>query len=139
VPGHARVEEGPHQRRAGGRRVLRPLQDDGAAGAERRGNFAHRLVDREGPGREAGDRPHGLAQDELHYALAAGGDHPSVGAPPLLREPFDDLGGDMRLDAGFVQRLALLQGHQPGDVGVALAQQRGRLAHDLGTVVRGNA
>ncbi|GJE71783.1 hypothetical protein CHKEEEPN_3332 [Methylorubrum podarium] len=135
---HARVEEGAHQFRAGGRGVLRALEDDGTAGAERRRELSHRLVDRKIPRREGRHGADGLAGDDLQHALGAGGNDPAIGAPPLFREPLDDVGGDPRLDARLGERLALLDGHGAGDRLRALAHQRRGPAQHLGPVEGGD-
>lgn len=96
--------------------------------------FSHGLIDREVPRREGRHRPDRLAGDDLQHAVRAGGDDPAVGAPPLFREPLDDVGGDTRLDARLGQRLALFEGHGAGDRFRALAHQRRGPAQHLAPI-----
>ena len=119
-----------------GRRFLRRLDDDRAAGGQRAGQLAHHLVDREVPRREGGDRPDRLLNDELIDALGSRRNDPAIGAARLLGEPVDDVGAGQRLALGLGQRLALLQGQQRRDRVGALAQQVGGLAHDLRAIER---
>ena len=100
------------------------------------GDFAHGLVDREVPRREAGDRPDRLLHDELMDAVGARRNDAAIGAAALLGEPVDDVAaGDglpLRLDEG----LALLERHDPADIVGAAAQNIRRLAHELVAVMR---
>ena len=135
VAGHAGVEEGAHELHAARRRVLGAFEDHRAAGAERARDLADRLVDREVPRREGGDRPDRLADDDLHHALGAARDDAAIGAPALLGEPVDGVGAAEHLHLGLGQGLPLLERHDPGDRLGALAQEVCRLAHDLVAVI----
>jgi hypothetical protein len=97
--------------------------------------LAHDLVDREVPGREGRDRAHGLLQHELVDVGHARRHDAAIGAAAFLGEPVDDVAGQHRLDLRLRQRLALLEGHEPGDVVGARAHQVGGLAHHLRAVV----
>ena len=131
---HTGIDEGADQLRRRRRGFLRRLDDDRAAGRKTCGDLAHDLVDREIPRRECRDRTDRLLDRDLVDAGAARRDHPSIGALGFLGEPFDDVGRRHRLHFGFGQRLALLHRQQRRDFVVALAHDRGRLAHDLAAV-----
>ncbi len=139
---HARRQPGidvaPHQLGAGGRRLLRPLDDDRAARRQRNRDLAVGLVDREVPRREGRHRPNRLAQGELVNPLRPGRDDAAVGAPGLLGKPVDDVGAGHGLHPRLGQRLALLEGHQAGDVVGPLAQQVGGAAQQLGALEGGH-
>jgi hypothetical protein len=135
VARNAGVEEHADQFDAARRRVLGPLQDHRAAGAERGRDFSHRLIDREIPRREGRDRADRLLGHDLHNALGAARHDAAIGAPSLLGEPVDGVGAVHHLELGFDQRLALLQREDLGDGVGALAQKVGGLAHHLGAVI----
>ena len=61
----------------------------------------------------------------------------AVDALALLGEPFDEGGGIDDLALGFRQRLALLGGHQLGEVFLVLQHEIGPLAHHLGALLGG--
>ena len=126
TPGRqARIDKGLHQPHHRARRVLRPLDDDRAAGRHRARDLPHRLVDREIPRREGRDRPHRLLHHELLHAVGARRHDAAVGAPRLLGEPVDDVGAGQGLEPRLEQRLALLHRHGLGDrVGAARADCR---------------
>ncbi len=123
------LDKGIDEGRAGRRRLFRAFEDDRAAGGERGGDLAHRLVDREIPRRERGDRADRLLHLELPDAVAARRDRTTISAPRLFGEPVDDVGTGQCLAFRLHQRLALLHGHQRRDLAGAAAQDVGRLAH----------
>ena len=61
--GKTRFLEAPRQRNTGSRRLLRGLDDDGAARREGGGHLAHRRVSREIPRRKRRHGPNRLLQD----------------------------------------------------------------------------
>src|SRR4030095_1731085 len=77
---HAGIDEGLDELRARAGRVLRSLDDDRAAGGERRRGLAHHLVDREVPRREGRDGTDRLLHDELVNVLGARRHDAAVGA-----------------------------------------------------------
>ena len=105
---------------------------------ERGGQLAHDLVDREIPRRERRDRADRLLHRELVDAGPARGDQPAIGALGFLRKPLDHVSGGHRLHLGLGQRLALLHRQQRRDLVIALAHDRGGLAHDPAALERGN-
>ena len=133
---HARIGERLDQLRRRRRRFLGRLDDDRAAGRKPRGKLSHDLVDREIPRREGRDRADRLLDRDLVDAGAARRDHPAIGALGFLGEPLDDVGGGHGFHLGFGQRLALLHGHERRDLVIALAHDRGRLAHDPAALER---
>ena len=132
---HARRHPGVgislHQSGATRRGFLRPLQDHGAAGRQRRRHLAHRLIDREIPRRESRDRPDRLLEHKLRDVRRARRHDPSVGAARFLREPFNGVGAAQRLDPRLGKHLALLHRHRGGDGVGAFADQRSGAPHDL--------
>ena len=100
---HAGIDEGLDQLGARAGRILRSLDDDRAAGGERRRGLAHHLVDREVPRREGRDRTDRLLDDELVHVLGARRHDAAVGAAAFLGHPVDDVGGEVGLDLGLEQ------------------------------------
>ena len=135
---HAGIGEAADQFGRRGRRLLRRLDDDRAAGGQRAGQLAHHLVDREVPRREGRDRPHRLLHHELIDALCPRGNDAAIGAARLLGEPVDHVRAGQHLALGLGQRLALLHGQQRCDGVRTIAQQVGRLAHHLRAIECGN-
>src|SRR6185437_4406865 len=72
-----------------------------------------------------------LLHDELVDALGARRDDASIRASPLLGEPVNDVAAGEDFELRLDERLALLLGHDRRDLGGALAQEVGSLAHDL--------
>ena len=126
---HPSVDKGLQQRGGRGWRLLRRLDEEGAAAGQRRGELANHLVDRKVPRRERRHRAHRLFHHQLLGRQVARGDDAAVDAPAFVGEPLDDVGSGHDLDARFANRLALLLRQQPGDVGSALAHQPCGLAH----------
>lgn len=121
-----------------GRGLLGGLDDDRAAGRQRARDLAARLAHREIPGREGSDRADRL----VHHDIADAGlarDDAAIGALALGRIPFEELAAPDHFEPGLRQRLAVFQRDRMGDLLDALAHQRGRLEHDLGTNARGHA
>jgi ParB family chromosome partitioning protein len=133
---HAGVGERADQLGRRARRLLGRLDDDRAAGGERRRELAHDLVDREVPRRERGDRADRLLDDELIDPFAARRDDAAVGAARFLGEPVDRVGAVEDLALRLGEGLALLLRHDLGDRLQPLAQQVGGLAHHLRALVR---
>ena len=133
---HARIDERLDQLRRRRWRFLGRLDDDRAARRKPRGELADDLVDREIPRRKGRDRADRLLDRDLVDAGAAGRDYAAIGALGFLGEPLDDVGGGHGFHLGFRQRLALLHRHQRRDLVIALAHDRGRLAHDPAALER---
>ena len=127
----ASVGEGGDERGATDRRILRTLDDDRASRRKRRGNLAHRLIDRKIPRRESGDRADRLLDHHLADIWRAAGDDAAVSASAFLRQPVDDVGARRGLHPKFGERLPLLHCHGARDAFVALPQKLGGPAHDL--------
>jgi hypothetical protein len=127
-----------HQGGAAGRRFLRPLENDRAAGRQRGSHLAGRLVDGKIPGREGGDRPDRLLRDDLLHRVAARRDEPPIGAPRLLGEPVENVGAADHLPLGLGLRLAVLAGQDGRDGGGTFAQEIAGLAQDLAPIVGGD-
>ena len=92
------------------------LDHHGAAGGQGRADLAGDHRDREVPGRDRGAHAHGLLQ---HQDPARGhGLRDDVAVDPLgfLGEPLEERGAVGDLALGLGQRLALLAGHQEGEV-----------------------
>ena len=134
---HARVMEAAHEADGRARRFLGALEDDRAAGGERRRDLAHGLGDREIPRREAGDDADRLQDHHVAHAVGAGRDDAAVGAFAFLGEPVDDVGAAQHFGLGLGEDLALLQRQHGGDGVGALAQEVGGLAQDLAAVEGG--
>ena len=136
---HARrqpgIGEAFHQLDAAARRFFRGLDDDRATGGERAGDLAHRGQRREIPRREGRDHADRLLQHELAHAFLPARHDAAIGAAAFLGVPVDDVGGGQHLGARLGIDLALLLRLHLGDVVMALAQQIGGLAHDLGAVI----
>lgn len=133
---NAGIGIGAHQLHAACRRLFRALDDDRAAGGERRRDLAHRLVDREIPGREGGDRADRLLGHELGNVAHPRRHDAAIGATRLFREPVDEVAGQHGLALRFHHRLALFHGHHGRDLGGARADDVGGLAHQLVPVER---
>ncbi len=129
--GYAGIVEALDEADRRARRLLGALDDDRAARRQRRRDLAHRLRDREVPGRKAGDRADRLQDHHVAHAVGAGRNDAAVGALPLAGEPLDDVGGALHLERRLRQDLALLQGQHLGDFRGAGAHQVGGLAQDL--------
>src|SRR5205823_3777606 len=87
------------------------------------------------PWRERRDHADGLLHDELAHAFDPTRHDPSIGTPAFLGKPFDNVGADEHLGAGFGNDLALLLRHQARDILRALAYQTCRLAQHLRAVI----
>ncbi len=120
------------------RRLLWALDDDGAPRRQCRSDLAHRLGDREVPGREARHHADRLLDHHVAHAVGTPGDDAAVGALALAGIPVDDVGGARNLDLGLHQHLALLHGEDLGDLVGAGAHEVGRLAQDLAALVGRN-
>ena len=120
--------------------AARRLDHHRAAGGQCRRAFAGDHGGREVPGRDGGADPDRLLEHE-HPARAHGlRDDVAIDPLRLLGEPLDEGGGVDDLALGFGERLALLAGHQIGEVllgghhqVVPLAQDRRALLGGLGT------
>src|SRR5439155_27050544 len=127
APGRrARLMEEPRDRDHRARRILRTLDDDGAAGAERGNDLADRLVEREIPRRERGADPDRLLQHELPHALGARCDDAPVDAAAFLGGPLGVLGAHRHLADGFSEWLALVERDVAADL---VRTGAGKLAH----------
>ena len=125
--------EGEHRQRG----LLGGLDDDGAAGGERRGELARAHRHREVPRRDEHARTDGLAHRE-DAAFAGGVGHvAAVDADGLLGEPAKELGGVGDLGLGLGERLAHLQRHQQRELVIARGELLVGAAQDLAALARG--
>ena len=120
---HTRLDQRGRDRQRGRRRLLGRLQDAGAPGPERGPELAGRIAEREVPWRKRRDRADRFAHDGHAYARSLLRQHATVGPPPLLRVPLEDVRGHADLDTTLGQRLALLERREPGNLLRARAQQ----------------
>ena len=116
----------------GQRGLLGRPAHDRTAGGQRRRDLPARQGRGEVPGSDRPDDAHRVLDRVVPLGDVRGGDHPAVGALPLLGEPLEGVRGveDLRLRLG--QRFALLLGQRPGDRVGALAEELGRPLQDLG-------
>ena len=135
---HARIMESADQLGRGCGRFFGRFDDDGAAGSQSGRHLAHGLVDREVPGREGGNRPHGQLEDLLLHLDVAWRHDAAIHAAAFFGKPLDDVGGRHGLDFGFGQGLALFLGEQFGNLRGAFAHQGCGLAHDRAALVGGH-
>ena len=130
-------ELGERQGRVGG--GARRLDHHGTAGSKGGSGLAGDHRRREVPGGDGGADADRFLDDHDALVGLVGGNHVAVDAFALLGEPLDEGGGVADLAAGFGERLALLGGHQHGEVLLVLqhqvepfAQQGGALLGGLG-------
>ena len=105
------------------RRELRGLDDHGAARRQRRGHLARDHGQRKVPGRDGRAHANGLAHDQQALAGRGRGGHFAAGAPGLLGKPLHEAGAVGHLAQRLGQRLALLGGHDAGQVLLVLHEQ----------------
>src|SRR5258708_21967508 len=108
--------EEPRDRHYRARRILGPLDDDGAAGAERRDDLANRLVEREIPRREGGANADRLLENELAHALGASRDDAPVDAAAFLGGPLRVLRAHGHLAHGLGEGPPLVDRYVSSDV-----------------------
>ena len=118
-------------RDAGG--LLGRLDHDRAAGGQRAGDLAHRLVDREVPRREGRDRTDRLAQHARADRRLPRRDDAPIGAAPFLGIPLDVVGRRLGFEQRFGERLAVVERHHFGDALVPLAHENRRPAAASGS------
>jgi hypothetical protein len=123
----------------GQRRLLGRLDDDGAAGGQGRGDLARDHRDGEVPRRDGGADADGLLQDDEALVVVGRGDGLAVDALGFLGEPLDEARAVDHFPARFGQRLALLGGHDPGEVVGVLDQQGVPLHQDRAALLGGLA
>ena len=82
------------------------------------------IADGKVPGRDRGDDTDRLLEHEDAPVLRVARDHVAVDAPRLLGKPLDEGCGVADLAAGLGERLALLGGHDDGEVFLVLEHQR---------------
>ena len=118
------------------RRELGRLDDDGAAGGERRRDLAGRHREREVPRRDEEARTDRMLRHD--HATGALGVRPvaALDARGLLAEPAHELAAVGDLAARLGERLAHLDRHEQGEVLLALLQQVERAPEDLGALAR---
>lgn len=90
--GHAGIDEGAKELGRRRRRRCRRLNDNRAAGGERRGELAHCLIDGKFQGVNAATGPTGSFERHLHGSSRARRNHLAASAARLLSEPIDDVG-----------------------------------------------
>ena len=122
--------EGAHELECAGRRFLRSLEDDRAAGGEGARHFSGRRAHREIPWRECRDRTDRLAQHGVAHAGLAR-DHPAVDPQAFGRVPFDDVAAAQDFELRLFDRLALFERHRGGHHVDALTNEGGGLQDDL--------
>jgi len=124
----------------GERRLARRLEDDGAAGGERRGELVRDEVAGEVEGRDGSDDADRAAQREGDLPLAClrglHGDDVAGELPRLDRGERVRRDGARRLDARGADRLAGLRGDRSRHVLVPLPQEAGDPVEDRGALVR---
>jgi hypothetical protein len=96
--------------------LLRPFENDRAAGGKTCRSFSHGLVQWKIPGAEGGNGSNRLFDDDLPNMGKAGRDNPTICPSGFLSEPVDYIGRSQRLRPGFCDRLALLDGHDRCDL-----------------------
>ncbi len=121
--GQARAlgERGDGERRE--RRLLGRLDDDGAAGGQRRRDLARDHRDREIPRRDRGADANRLLQREQALVAPGARDRVAIDALGLLGEPFDERRAIGDLALGLGQRLALFAHHDRREI-VGVGQDR---------------
>ncbi len=97
-------------------RLHRGLADEGATGGECGTRLARDHRRREVPGRDGRDDADWLAQHDQALVALVAGDDVAVHALAFLGEPFDERGGIGDLALRLGEWLALLGGHQHGEV-----------------------
>ena len=112
----------------GARRVLRRLDDHGAAGAERAAELPADQLDGIVPRRDRGDGSDRLLADDREELVALVGDRLAADPLGLLGVEAHRLGELAHLAAGLVERLAHLEGHRGGEVVEPAERDAGELA-----------
>lgn len=107
-----------------GRRVLRPLEHDGAAGRQRRSHLLDGLHDRKIPRCESRADADWLTQNGLPHERIAGGHDAAVNAPSFFRVPGERIGSGIHFPDRLRERFALIERDLPVDFRVAFAKQR---------------
>ncbi len=125
------------QRQGGERRLAGGLDHHGAAGRQRRTGLAGDHRRREIPRRDRGGDADRLLDDDDALVLLVPRNGIAVDALGFLGEPLDEGRGVGDLTARLGQRLALLQGHQPGQVFLVLHDQLEPAAQRLRTLLGG--
>ena len=128
--GDARLLGQHRQRQRAERRFCGGFDDDSATGGQRRARLAGDHGYREIPRSDGGDHAHRLL-DGCQPAIAAKArDGAAIGALALLGEPLDKAGAIGHLALGLGQRLALLAGHDAGQL-VAVSGDGGKPGVEL--------
>ena len=137
--GHPHLVQDPEHLHRAQRRLLGRLEHDRAPGRERGPDLPGEHRDRVVPRGDRPDHAHRLAHHHEPLVGAGGGDRLPVDPLGLFGEPDQEVGRVLHLDPGRPQRLALLGGHQPGQVVGALRHQPVRVVQEPGPLVRGPA
>ena len=132
--GEARLERQLAEPQRGQRRLLGRLQDDRAAGGERRGDLPDRHQQRVVPGDDLGADADRLAQRVAEHV--AGGDRDrlalDLGRPAGVVAQVVDRGGDVALRGG--QRLAVVERLELGELVAVCLDQLGQRVHEAGAL-----
>src|SRR5258708_519806 len=99
------------------------LDDYGAAGSERGAGLAGDHGEREIPRGDAGDHADGLLDDDDAFIGLVLGNGVAVDALGFFTEPFEEGGGVGNFALGFGEGLALLEGHEAGEIVLILHHQ----------------
>ncbi|MNJ43952.1 hypothetical protein D3C77_389820 [compost metagenome] len=117
---HARGNTGAlgqlDQRQGAERRFVGRFDHHGAAGRQGRGDLAGDHRRREIPRGNRGAHADALLDHQQALVVGRAWDHVAIDALAFFSEPFDEGGGVADFAQGFMQRLALFEGHQPGQV-----------------------
>ncbi|MNZ78193.1 hypothetical protein D3C78_967580 [compost metagenome] len=109
----------------------------GAASGQGRGDLAGDHRRREVPRRDGGTHADALLDHQQAFVIGRARDYIAVDAFAFFGEPFDKGGGVTDFAQGFVQRFALFEGHQLGQVVFVFEQQFEPAAQDLCAVLGG--
>ena len=134
--GYARLLAQPNDGDGRARRFLGRLDDHRAARGEGGGDLATGHQGGEVPRRERRHRADGLVNRHHARAVETRRDDTAVRALAFLGRPFVAVGGDLDLGQRFGQRLALFEGHDPGDAVGAGADQLADALEDPGPLQR---
>ncbi len=125
------------QRQRGERRLLGRLHHHRAAGGQRRRDLARDHRRREIPRRDGGADADGLLDDDEALVGLGRGEGVAADALGLLGEPLEEARRVGHLAARLGERLALLGGHQQGEVLGVRQHQLVPLAQDGGALLAG--
>ena len=135
-PGRPGLLQDLGQRQHRQRRLLCGLDHHRAAGGDRRADLARAHRQREVPGGDHQARPDGLLHRQDAPGAVGGDRVAAVDADRLLREPAEELGRVGDLAQRLLDRLAHLQGHEEGQLILALGDHLEGAAQDLAALAR---